>query len=94
MRLLFHQDLIQEGENPYSQGWYDVSNEISNVTLSLYALEECVTYAGAYVESEFDKETDVPTGNMMSCIDTEILTASQRMANHLISLTFAIQISR
>ena len=72
--LLFHQDLIQVGENPYSEGWYDVRKEISNVTLSLYALEECVTYAGAYVESEFDSTSEIPIGNMMSCTDKEIIT--------------------
>ena len=47
--LLFH----QIGENPSSEGWYDDTNKIPNVTLTLYALQECLTYTGAFVESEF-----------------------------------------
>ena len=68
--LLFH----QEGKNPYSEGWYDDKNKISNVTMSLYALDECLIYMGAYVNSEFSTTKKLPTGDIKSCTENVFIT--------------------
>ena len=43
---------LQEGEIPYSEGWYDNTKNITDVVLSVYALEECSMYNGAYVDAD------------------------------------------
>ena len=73
--LLFH----QVGENPYSEGWYDDRNNISNVKLRLYALEECFTYIGAYVNAKYMYSANIRNGDIASCLrhfptDPQILT--------------------
>ena len=71
--LLFH----QAGEEPYSEGWYDMENKRANVSLSLYALEECVTYTGAYVDSGFSQTSTVR--DVTSCSSNIFFTNHQSL---------------
>ena len=65
--ILYHQ---QEEEKPHSEGWYDHKNNQSDVILSVYALEECTTYKGAYVDSQnFYSNIILPNRHMDSCME-------------------------
>ena len=65
-QILYHQ---QEGDRPTSEGWYDHRKNTSDVILSVYALEECKIYKGAYINSErFWQNLTIPNGNMDSCL--------------------------
>ena len=64
---------LQEGESLSSEGWFDVQKNISNINFSVYALEECSIYRGAYVDADFSSNLVFPNGNISSC--RESLTA-------------------
>ena len=56
----------QQGEIPSSEGWTNTQKNISNVMLSVYALEECIIYTGAYVDADFLYNT-LSNGDINSC---------------------------
>ena len=57
----------QQGEIPSSEGWTNTQTNISNVMLSVYALEECTIYTGAYVDADFYYNSILSNGDINSC---------------------------
>ena len=57
------------GQKLKSEKWYDFDQE-TYVTLSLYALDECTIYKGAYVVDDYDRNPSISglSENLKSCI--------------------------
>ena len=59
----------QQVKSPSSEGWFDHQKNISNVKLSVYALEECYIYEGAYIDTDFHSNMIFSNADINSCLE-------------------------
>ena len=60
----------QDGEKLHSEGWYSLSKNITDKVLSVYALEECSMYIGAYLHADtYFVGKYLPIGDIDACLE-------------------------